>query len=332
MTRRKLLIAGAALAASAYNAAQAQALANSQALWPSAKPITLIVPFSAGGNVDTTARLIGAKLAERLKQTIVIDNVAGAGGLLGVAKAVHAPPDGYTLVMAFDGPIAITPFINPGAMRFDPLRDLLPVALTTTAPMVLVARPSLDISNMAQLVNLARKHPGRLSYATSGIGTVLHLAMEMIKQRAGLFIVHIPYRGGAQIATDVIGNQVDLAMMVSTSATPHVLAGRMKALAVTGAQRLPQLPGVPTLNELPLFKGLEVVSWTGIFAPARTPEAIVRRLNAEINEVLKLDDVRGKLLEGGALAGGGSTASFGQFTRAEQARFAKIVADVNIKE
>ena len=327
MTRRNFVLSAAALTALAATRG-----ASAQAAWPAAKPITLIVPFSAGGNVDTTARLVGGKLAERLKQTIVVDNIAGAGGLVGVARAVQAAPDGYTLVMAFDGPIAITSFVNPAAMRFDPQRDLAPVALTTTAPMVLVAKPTLEVTSMAQLVALARSQPGKLSYATSGIGTVLHLAMEMVKQRAGLFIVHIPYRGGAQIATDVIGGQVDLAMMVSTSATPHVLAGRMKAIAVTGNKRLAQMPGVPTLDESALFKGLDVVSWTGVFAPSRTPAAIVERLNAEINEVLRLDDVRGKLAEGGALVAQLSQAAFAQFVRNEQQRFEKIVKSANIQE
>ncbi len=305
--------------------------ARAQPAWPS-KPITLIVPFSAGGNVDTTARLIAQRLQDRLKQSVVVENIAGAGGLVGVQRAVQAAPDGYTLVMAFDGPIAITKFINPAAVRFDPGTDLLPVALTTTAPMVLVARNSLGVASMDQLVALARKEPGRLSYATSGVGTVLHLAMEMVKERAKIFAVHIPYRGGAQIASDVIGGQVDLAMMVSVSATPHVQAGRMKALAVTGPQRLPTLPGVPTLTELPTFKGLVVESWTGVFAPKGTPAPVVDRLHNEINAVLAEPEVRAKLADGGAQVGGGDRASFARFIAAEQARFEQIVRAANIKE
>lgn len=324
LRRRQALAALAAWPALASFAARAQA-------WPS-RPVTLIVPFTAGGNVDTTARLIAQRLQDRLKQSVVIDNIAGAGGLVGVQRAVQAAPDGHTLVMAFDGPIAITRYINPAAVRFDPGTDLLPVALTTTAPMVLVARPNLGVDSLAGLVALARRQPGRLSYATSGVGTVLHLAMEMIKQRAGIFAVHIPYRGGAQIATDVIGGQVDLAMMVSTSATPHVQAGRLKALAVTGAQRLPSLPGVPTLTELPDFKGLVVDSWTGVFAPARTPGAIVERLNTEINAVLAQDEVRQKLADGGAVVGRGDVAAFARFIAAEQQRFAAIVRAANIRE
>lgn len=322
--RRQALWSLAAAPLAAIGPARAQA-------WPS-RPVTLIVPFTAGGNVDTTARLIAQRLQDRLKQSVVIDNIAGAGGLVGVQRAVQAAPDGHTLVMAFDGPIAITRFINPAAVRFDPGTDLMPVALTTTAPMVLVARNGLGVDSMAALLALARHQPGRLSYATSGVGTVLHLAMEMIKQRAGIFAVHIPYRGGAQIATDVIGGQVDLAMMVSTSATPHVQAGRLKALAVTGAQRLPSLPGVPTLTELADFKGLVVDSWTGVFAPARTPVAIVERLNTEINAVLALDEVRHKLAEGGAVVGRGDVASFARFIAAEQQRFAAIVRAANIRE
>ena len=307
-------------------------VAQAQSAWPSARPITLIVPFSAGGNVDTTARLIAQRLQDRLKQTVVVENIAGAGGLVGVQRAVQAAPDGHTLVMAFDGPIAITRYINPAAVRFDPNADLMPVALTTTAPMVLVARSSLGVDSMDALVALARKEPGRLSYATSGVGTVLHLAMEMVKDRAKIFAVHIPYRGGAQIASDVIGGQVDLAVMVSVSATPHVQAGRMKALAVTGAQRLPTLPGVPTLSELPLFKGLVVESWTGMFAPKGTPAPVLDRLNAEINAVLAMDEVRGKLAEGGALVGQGDRAAFQRFIAAEQTRFERIVKAANIKE
>lgn len=323
ISRRQTLAAATAFAAAPLRA---------QAAWPAAKPITMVVPFSAGGNVDTTARLVAQRLSERLKQTIVIDNVPGAGGLVGVGRVAQAAADGYTLVMAFDGPIAITRYVNPQAMRFDPNRDLVPVALTTTAPMVLVARPTLEVQTMAQLVEYARRKPGQVSYATSGVGTVLHLAMEMIKERAKIFAVHIPYRGGAQIATDVIGGQVDLAMVVSVSATPHVQAGRIKALAVTGNKRLPQLPGVPTLDETPLFKGLDVQSWTGVFAPARTPPAIVERLNAEINAVLQLDEVRGKLAEGGAAVGQLSTTAFGQFVRSEQTRFEKVVKAANIQE
>ncbi|MGH8847316.1 MAG: Bug family tripartite tricarboxylate transporter substrate binding protein [Polaromonas sp.] len=308
------------------------AAAQAQPAWPAAKPITIIVPFSAGGSVDVTARLVGQKLAERLKQSVVIENVAGAGGTIGVAKAVHAAPDGYTLVMGADSPMAIARLVNPAAVKYDTLKDLAPVGLVNTAPMVLVARPGLPANSLAEVLKLAREQPGKLSYATSGIGTVLHLAMEMVKDQGKVFITHVPYRGGAQIVTDVVGNQVDLAILVSVTATPHILAKKMKGIAVTDDRRLPTLPDVPVVAETPGFKGFDVVAWTGLFAPAQTPPAIVERLNRELNEVLNSDEVRAKMQEQGAIGGKGGAAEFAAFVQREQDRYARIVKAANIKE
>lgn len=320
------VLAGVALALLLPMAAMAQAE------WPGAKPITIIVPFGAGGSVDVTARLVAQKLSERLKQSVVVENVTGAGGAIGVAKAVGAAGDGYTLVMGADSPIAIARFVNPAAVKYDAAKDLAAVGLVNTAPMVLVARPGLPANNLAEVLKLARAQPGKLSYATSGVGTVLQLAMEQVKDQAKVFITHIPYRGGAQIATDVIGNQVDLAMMISISATPHILAGKMKGIALTDDKRLPTLPNVPAMAELPEFKGYDMVSWTGLFAPVKTPAAIVERLNRELNEVLKADDVRARMLEQGAIGGSGSAADFSKFVQREQTRYARIVQLANIKE
>ncbi|MCB2035279.1 MAG: tripartite tricarboxylate transporter substrate binding protein, partial [Ottowia sp.] len=233
----------AATAAIAFAALAAPA-AQAQPAWPAAKPITLIVPFTAGGSVDVTARMVADKLSEKLRQSVVVDNVGGAGGTVGVGKAVQAAPDGYTLVMGVDSAIAIAPYANPKAVRYNVARDLVPVGLVNTAPMVLVARPDFPAGNLAETIALAKKEPGRLSYATSGVGTVLHLGMELIKQRGQFHAVHVPYRGGAQIATDVMGGQVDLAMLVSVSAAPHVQAGKLKGIAVTGPARLAILPKV----------------------------------------------------------------------------------------
>ena len=302
------------------------------AAWPAAKPITLIVPYSAGGSVDFNARLVATKLGERLKQSVVIENVTGAGGAIGVAKAANAAPDGYTLVAGPDSAIAIGKLINPAAFKFDPLKDLAPVGMLNTAPMVLVARPGLPAASYADFVKLAKAAPGKYNYATSGVGTVLQLAMELLKEKSGIFVTHVPYRGGAQIATDVIGNQVDLAMLVSTSAIPHVNGNRLKALGVTGSKRLEALPNVPTFDEMPGLKGYSMLSWTGIFAPANTPPAIVTRLNQELNAVLKDPEVRTKLTEQGALPGSGSAEELARFVQAEYARNRKIVQAANIKE
>jgi len=225
--------------------AGASMAAHAQAAWPAAKPITLIVPFSAGGNVDVTGRLIAQRLGERLKQSVVVDNVAGAGGVIGMEKAARAAPDGYTLVLGADSPAAIARLVNPAAVRYDTLKDLAPVGLVTTAPMLIVARPGLPANNLADVLRLAREKPGQLSYATSGVGTVLHLAMERVKEQSKTFMVHVPYRGGAQIVTDVIGNQVDLAVLISVTAAPHIHSKKLKAIALTDDQRLPSLPDVP---------------------------------------------------------------------------------------
>lgn len=305
---------------------------QAQAAWPAAKPITIIVPFSAGGSVDAAARLVAQKLSERLKQSVVVENVAGAGGTIGIAKAVNAAPDGYTLVMGADSPIAIARLINPAAVKYDSLKDLAPVGLVNTAPMVLVARPGLPANTLAEVLKLAREQPGKLSYATSGIGTVLHLAMELIKDQAKVFITHVPYRGGAQIVADVAGNQVDLGLLVSVTATPQIQAKKMKGIAVTDDKRLATLPDVPVVAETPGFKGFDMVAWTGLFAPAHTPPAVVDRLNRELNEVLKSDDVRTRMQEQGAVGGSGSAAEFARFVQREQELYARIVKSANIKE
>ena len=327
LSRRLALVLTASLLCNLHAVASAQT-----GTWPTAKPITLIVPYSAGGSIDYNARLVATGLAERLGQSVVIENVTGAGGAIGVAKAVNATPDGYTLVVGPDSAIAIGKLINPAAFRFDPLADLAPVALLNTAPMVLVARPGLAVENFADFVRLAKAEPDKYNYATSGVGTVLQLAMELLKERTGITVTHVPYRGGAQIATDVIGNQVDLAMLVSTSAIPHVKDKRVKALGVTGEKRLEALLEVPTFGEMPGLEGYSMLSWAGIFAPAKTPAAVVSRLNQEVNAVLQSSDVRAKLQEQGAQAGSGSAQDLGRFVRAEYERNREIVQKANIKE
>jgi tripartite-type tricarboxylate transporter receptor subunit TctC len=309
----------------------AAAVASAQP-WPSAKPIIMIVPYTPGGNVDFGARLIAAKMRDSLKQNVVVENVPGAGGVIGVTKAVHAPPDGYTLLMGADSPISIARFVTPSTVKYDSLRDLAPIGMVNAAPMMLVARPSLPVDDFAGLLKLARSQPGKLSYATSGVGTVLHLAMERIKQQAGIDVVHVPYKGGAQIITDLIGNQIDLAILVSVTAVPHVKAGKMKSFGVTSAKRMTGAPEIPALAESPELKGFDMVAWTGLFAPAKTPAAIVERLNRELNDALALPDVRGKFEEQGAVIGSGSPAEFAAFLRKEQADFEKIVQAAGIKE
>jgi tripartite-type tricarboxylate transporter receptor subunit TctC len=312
-------------------AALAAGNAIAQADWP-ARPITLIVPYSAGGSLDATTRLIAQKLAERLNQQVLVENVTGAGGGLGFAKVIQSSPDGSIFLVAGDSPL--NPVAPPGGpyYKHDVLKELQPVVLVNTAPMVLVAHPSLPANNLGELVALARKQPGKLSYATSGIGTLPHLATEMIKQVAQIHMVHIPYRGGSQIANDVAGNQVDLAMLIAASAAPFVQAKTLKPIAVTGARRLALLPDVPAAAETPGFKGFEVVSWAGIYAPPKTPAAVIAKLNHEIDEILKTDAVRDKLAQQGALAGGGAPAAFASFIEQDRARIGKVLQVTSLRE
>jgi tripartite-type tricarboxylate transporter receptor subunit TctC len=313
-------------------AALVPAMALAQAPWPTARAITLIVPYTAGGSVDYNARLVAQRLSERLKQSVIIENIGGAGGAVGLARAAAAAPDGYTLVAGTDSAMAIGQLVNPAAYRFDPLQALAPVGMLNTAPLVLVAGPRMTAKTYAEFVQQAKAKPGALSYATSGVGTVLQLAMELLKERSGIFVTHVPYRGGGQIVTDVVGGQVDVAMLVSTTAIPQVASGRLHALGVTSAARLESLPQVPAFGELPGLKGYSMVSWTGIFAPAGTPPAAVKRLNEELNAVLKDPEVAAKLREQGAVPGSGSPEDLARFVRAEHERYAKIVKAANIKE
>lgn len=317
---------GAALAAAAALPVQAQTT------WPSARNITIIVPFSAGGSLDATTRLVAQRLAERLGQGVVVENVTGAGGGIGFQKALQAAPDGYTFLMAGDSPLAPGQEASATPYKFDVLKDLVPVALVNTAPMVLVAHPSVSAQSLAELVAVARKQPGRLNYATSGIGTIPHLATEMIKRQAQVHMVHIPYRGASQIANDVAGHQVDLAMLVSASAVPHIQSKAVKALAVTGDARLAILRDVPTVAETPGFKGFNVVSWAGLYAPAKTPPAIVQQMNRAVDEVLKMEAVRGKLADSGVVARGGAPSAFVSFIEQDRAQTMRLLKVTSLKE
>ena len=319
-----LLMAGAVVG---WPAARAQ-----QPAWPAARAITLIVPYTAGGSVDFIARLVAPRLAARIGQTVVIENVAGAGGALGVGRAVNAAADGYTLVAGPDSVMAIGKLINSAAFRFDPLKDLAPVGMLNTAPMVLVARPGLPVRTWADFVKLAKAAPGRYNYATSGIGTVLHLAMELLKQSSGIYVTHIPYRGGAQIMSDVIGNQIDLAMLVSAATLPYIREHSVTALGVTSDQRLAALPDVPAFGEMPGLKGYAMTTWTGLYAPANTPPAIVARLNQTLGAALADPDVAARLKEQGALPGVGSADELGRHGQADFARNAKLVRSIDIKD
>jgi tripartite-type tricarboxylate transporter receptor subunit TctC len=308
------------------------AVSNVLAQWPAGKPITIIVPYSSGGSLDMTTRLVAQRLAERLGAQIVVENATGAGGSVGIMKAIAANPDGYTLLMAGDAPLNTNAPKESPAYKHDMLRELTPVALVNTAPMVLVAHPSFPAQSFAQLIERAKARPGALNYASPGIGTIHHLTTEMIKQRAKFHMVHIPYRGGTQIANDVSGNQVELAMLINSTAAPYLKAKTLKPIAVTSVARAPSLPDVPSIAETPGFEGFNVVSWAGLYAPAKTPADIVSRLNKEIDEVLKIEAVRTRMIESGSVPGGGASTAFVRFIEQDRARFFEILKTVSIKD
>jgi tripartite-type tricarboxylate transporter receptor subunit TctC len=306
------------------------ASSHARADWPADKPISLIVPFSAGGGTDLIARLLAAKLGERLGQTVVVENIGGAGGTIGTARATQAPADGYTLVLGVDSPVAIAQYVNPAAVKYDTLRDLAPIALVTQQAMVIMGKPNLEAKSIGEVLAAAKAKPGTITYATSGIGTVLHLAMERINQRADAKMIHVPYRGGAQAVTDLLANQVDLAILPTGSAIPLVKGQKVKGLASTDSKRLGTLPDVPAMSEVPGFSDFAMTAWIGIFAPAGTPATVVERLNRELNEVLKDKDVLKKFDELAITPGGGSAADLKAFVQAEQKRYQDVVKAANI--
>ena len=299
--------------------------------WPAARPISLIVPYAPGGNVDAIARLVAPELGKRIGQTINIDNATGAGGVIGTEKAARAPADGYTLLLSVESSIVIAKLVSPGVVKYDGLADFAPVTLIATSPLVLVGKPELAANNIEDLLKLMRAQPGKISYATSGIGSSLHLVGEMINQKAGVNMVHVPYRAGAQIPTDVMGNQIDLAVLSITSVADLVKTGRIKAFGVSESQRAALLPDVPPLADNPALKGVDITVWQALFAPVKVDPAIVAKLDAAMQEVLTDAAIRDKLAGFGTRPSGLGQAKFAAFLKDESDRFGTIVRTGNIK-
>ena len=318
MNKRQLL--GGVLAAAVSLSAWAQTATT----YP-ARPITLIVPYAAGGSVDAVARWVAPELSKRLGYTVVIDNVAGAGGVIGTERAARAAADGHTLLLSVESAMVIAKLVSPSVVKYDGLKDFAPVSLLSSSPLVLVGRPGLPANNLDELLKLMRKEPGKLNYATSGIGTSLHVAGEMFNQLGKVQMVHVPYKIGSQIVTDLMGNQMDLAMLPLTLTSEQIKAGRIKGYGITEATRSPGLPDVPTMAEHPQLKGLEVTVWFGLFAPTKTDPAIVARLHKESLEILKDDALRQKLAAIGMRPLGLSPEAFAKFLEGEQRKFSEIV-------
>jgi len=293
------------------------------------KPIRLIVPFAAGGGNDNVARLVGKRLADSLGQPVVIDNRPGAGGVVGAELAAKSAPDGCTLFLGGVGSHAINPNLH-AKLPYDPIKDFAPVSLLAQAPLVLVVHPSVPVHDVAEFITYARAHPGRLNFASNGNGSSSQLAAVMFASMAGVDMVHVPYKGLAPALTDLLAGEVQLMFSSVVAILPHIKAGKLRAIAVTGAKRLASMPELPTIAESGL-PGYEASSWYGILAPAGTPRDIVMKLNAELAKALEQPEVRNSLLAEGAEPAGGSPERFAAHIRAEMERLGKIIRDAKIR-
>jgi tripartite-type tricarboxylate transporter receptor subunit TctC len=294
-----------------------------------AKPIHLIVPFPPGGGNDTVARAIAQQIGPELGQPVVVDNRPGAGGSVGAELAAKAPPDGYTLFLAGVGSHVVNPNLH-AKLLYDPVKDFAPITLIASAPSVLVVNPSVPAQTIAEFTAYARANPGKLNYASNGNGSAAQLAAAMYESMAGVKMVHVPYKGIAPALTDLLGGEVQLMFGTVVALVPHIQAGRLRALAVTGKKRSALLPNVPTLREsgLPEY---EAGSWYGIMAPAGTPRPVIDQLHAEVVKALKQPEVAKRLAAEGAEVIGSTPEEFGAHLRSELARVGSVVRAAGIQ-
>ncbi|MFN5177428.1 Bug family tripartite tricarboxylate transporter substrate binding protein [Limnohabitans sp.] len=302
--------------------------AFAQAAYPN-KPIRLVVPFATGGVTDTSGRLIAEHLSRRLGQQIIVDNKPGASGNIGTQMVATAEPDGYTLLLGFDGTLVINPHVFP-KVGFDTLKDFAPIGKIGDAILILVSHPAVPAKTLKEVIALSKTQSGGLSYGTSGTGGTPHIAGELLKQRTGANLTHLPYKGGGQAMTDLLGGTIPLVYTAVAGAVSHVKAGKLHAVAVSSAQRAPSLPEVPTFIEAGVAE-FDINSWVGLLAPAKTPRAIVDRLNTELNAVLNDPVVRERLVTLGITASPGGPERFGRDMARDLSRYAGVVKSANIK-
>lgn len=294
-----------------------------------AKSLRLIVPFSAGGPTDILARFLGQKLTESWGRQVVIDNRPGGAGNIGAELVAKSAPDGYTLLLATAGILTVNPHLFR-KLPFDTLRDFAPVTLAAYNPNILVVHPSLPVKSVKELIQLARKRPGELSYGSAGVGSASHLATETFKSIAGIDIVHVPYKGAAPGVNDLIGGHVQMMLIGLPVALPHVRSGKLRALGVSTPKRSPLAPELPTISESGL-PGFQKINWLGLLVPAATPKEIVARLNAEVVRILRLPDTRTRLLAQGFEPVGGTPEQLTEYMKTELAKAGEIVKKSGIK-
>lgn len=283
------------------------------------RPIRIVVPFPPGGGTDVMARLIAPKIAEKWGQQVLVENRPGAAGLVGAASVAKADPDGHTLLMTALGGITL-----------ETIDDFSPVVLVSAPPSVLVVHPDVGVNSMSELLAHIRANPGKLNFGSSGLGSLSHLSGELLKSMAKLDVVHIPYKGMGQVVGELLGNQVQFAVAPLAAVHSHIKSGKLKALAVTSSTRFAALPELPTIAEAGV-PGYEAINWFGILAPARVSPGIVEKLNAEVNRVLQLPDVKERLQSIGSDPVGGSASDFSRYIRADTQKWAKLVKDAGIE-
>ncbi len=319
LLRRAALLCGLALLAAGPASAQD---------YPT-KPITIVVGYPPGGSTDLMGRLVGAELSTRLGQPVVIENLGGAGGTIGAQKVANAAPDGYTLLVGANNELAIAKLISK-SVKYSPTQ-FTPIGLIGSQPMVLVASIKAGAKNANEFTQLVKKNPGKFSYGSSGVGTALHLAGEMVKEQGGLFMTHIPYRGVAPLTNDLVGNNLEFGVFVLSSGLPHIKAGKVIALGTTAAKRAPATPDIPALAEFPQFKNVDIESWFALMGPANLPQPVAAKLKKALNDTLRSPDFRQKM----AAAGSGVASpdvNLSKFWNDEIAKYTKIVQFAKIEE
>jgi tripartite-type tricarboxylate transporter receptor subunit TctC len=293
------------------------------------KPVVLVVPFPPGGGTDIGARVVAQKLSEKWGQTVIVENKPGAAGIIGFDFVAKAAPDGYTIVMGNIGTTAINPSLY-STLQYNPDKAFSPISLVAELPLALVANPDFPAKNLAELIAVAKAKPGELAYGSSGAGGSPHLAAALMENQAGLSLVHVPYKGGGPMMTDLMGGHIKIAFATVLETSSQIRAGKVRALAVSSATRSVSLPDVPTLAEAGL-PGFNSISWIGLLAPAGTPDAIIRRISDDVRDILAVPEVRERLTAQGAVPIGSSPAEFAALIATDRARYAKIIVDKGIK-
>lgn len=316
----------AILAASGMVALSAPAAAQEN--WPS-KPITFIVPYAAGGFADTRMRLLARELADELKTSIVVENKAGAGGIIGTEFIAKAKPDGYTIGSGNLAPLSVNPTLMPKNVKYDVKKDLAPVILIEESPLILSVSNKLPVKSLRELIDQAKKEPGKLTFGSSGVGGAHHLSGELFASEAGLKLTHVPYKGGAPAGSDLMAGHIDMMFEMGYAAMPAIDAKKVHPLAVTSSKRLPLLPDVPTMQEAGL-KNFESYNWQGVIAPAGTPEPIISKLNTAFNNILKKPEVQKAFDSTGGQSAGGTPEDFAKFIQSETQKWAEVIKTANI--